>query len=335
MATTWGRLRGMRSHLSVPLAVLVGLGLSAGCEDRGSVGLVGDDSDGSVEDTDEDTADSEACVGEVDTVLPTDGADDVSPGTVVRVDFLDAPVQSDVQVRLRADNAELPGAVTWSADGLTATFTPLQPVPSDTAHQLRVVTACGESVTTFTTGAPTWRMGFGATTQIKPERGPDLGTAFGTFLLRLDAASDTSLELIVAPAKGGDQDPCGITSDGRATRDDDGDVEMNFGLAEIVVDGGPVQVGDLRLTAALDAGTERLGDVTMAARVPVGALESALGRNSGTLCGPGNNQVPCLPCPGAIGGTCVRVELSDITGGASSATIEPQDAGDLPGSCGR
>lgn len=303
------------------------------CDDRGSVGLVGETDTGEADSAVDSDSGAASCVGQVDTILPADQADGITPGLVVRVDFLDAPVQREVSIRLRADNSELPGRVDWSEDGLTATFVPLQTVPSDTPHEVRVSGDCGDVVSTFTTGAPTWRLGFGSTTMVKPASGPDLGAAFGTVLVRLDAASETALDLVVAPAKGGSQDGCGVTSDGRATRDDDGVVEISFGLAQIVVDDAPVDVGDLRLLASLDASTERLGDVTLAARVPVGPMESALGRNSGTLCGTGPDQVLCLPCPPAIGGTCVRVEFDDLTSGVSSATVERIGPGQVPGTC--
>ncbi len=316
------------------LGVVAGLGL-VGCEDSGTVMLRGDSDDtGATRDSDPaDTADSGASGGTCDEGVafqPYDGADEVMPGAPVRATFttpVPAAERGAVSLRVRSGNTEVPGVLAWDEAGTEVTFEPLQGLTSGTEHTLLFSAACGTAQVGFTTMEPVWRIGFGTATQDAPPVGQvDVRGAFGTMLMRLDAASRDDVELTFAAALGSSQDACGVTASGTMPRSDDAVGTVRLGTGTMVVDGGPEPVGTLSFDLQLDAASGRVSEASVFARVPCDALASALGGNP---CG----AVNTAPCPGTLLGNCMRVELSDLDVGASQASVVPVGPQDTPSSC--
>lgn len=329
----------MRTPLRTPVLTLSSLlgmaGLwAAGCAERGSLNLAGDDTDRApAADTADSAAPAGSCTETVDLRVPLDGATGQSPGVPIRVTFNQPPNRALVRVRVRVEARDIPGELVWADDGLSVAFEPLQPVRSGARHELRVAWACGEEITTFTPGQPVWSIVTSAATQTAPT-GVDLLPAFGTQLLSLDGASRDAASFTLAPASGGRQNACGVTATGQGARRDDDVASWTFTSGTFALSDRLAPAAQITIAGRLNAQAGTLADPSVQARLQVADVAGALDVSPDDLCDDLSGNA-CAPCPVNQGltGRCVLVTLDDVDVRPSNATVEALGQGEIGPGC--
>jgi hypothetical protein len=206
-------------------------------------------------------------------------------------------------------------------DGAEVSLQPAGPLLGETEYEVRLTTACGVESWSFRTELPrqpvapealvgrVWEidLGSGTWTQV-----PDTllePYLSHTLLMQVESATETEVQLLLAPGQAGAQDLClPSTSAGGSLQDNPqlswGPVDLELGIADV-----QTTLFATESVAVLAGGGELLGDMQISGVLQTAPLVEPIlpGGAPDLLCG----FVGCEPCPDGSQ-TCVTLQIEDL-----------------------
>jgi hypothetical protein len=292
----------MRISLAlVPLLVAFGCNKGAGIDET-DLGDADTDADSDSDtDTDADTdSDTDAdCTATIDEIVPLDGSVDVDVETDVTVTFTQAVTETDFS--LTVDGVS--GTTELAGDGLSATFTPDDPLEFETDYDVTASVCDDSASSTFRT----------AYAPIDPEVLPDRVYAldYSTVTWESPAVavffqSQISIEYILTEIMAVDLDAETLDASGAVGVDVQGTPRqaacynvIQYGaidfadnpafragpnLLSVPTAGGDLTIEDLLITATFNADATSLLDIDITGLLDTRPIDVMLGQNEGDVC---------------------------------------------------